>query len=532
MSWSSRKIFQTVKFRVALWYAVLFAFSATISFLLVFIYLRNSMLKQTDHKLANYADRVLYDYLTNNKFKRFDREVPLAKVPPEAMDAIKRRIPELMPLLAFERGGRKLHYYTVIGYADEKLYELRLESGGTVFTRLIQTSDHLPQVRKGFQNMVAEEGSSNLFFRLSTPQGRVVAQSLLPQTFPKDIPPNLFDKYHTISGNPPFRVMTVRLFDGSILEIGRSLYYMQRRLELYSLIFFSTIGAILCLGTLCGWLIARKFIAGVERLNAAAQHIILSGDFSRRVPVENDGVEIDDLVKAFNSMNANTEKLITELQHITDDIAHDLRTPLTRMRGMAEVTVSGPQDLAQYREMACDVAEECTKMVAMINTMLEITRTESNLETISESRLSLNELLEQAYELYQLLAEEKGQIFSLNLPDETVMISADKIKIQRIVANLLDNAIKFTPKGGFITLDLSSGNGMAEIRICDTGCGIPEKDLENIFKRFYRADSSRTLPGNGLGLSLVHAIVEAHHGRITVASSEKGSVFTVYLPLC
>ncbi|MEI3003602.1 MAG: ATP-binding protein [Victivallales bacterium] len=111
------------------------------------------------------------------------------------------------------------------------------------------------------------------------------------------------------------------------------------------------------------------------------------------------------------------------------------------------------------------------------------------------------------------------------------MISADKIKIQRIVANLLDNAIKFTPAGGFITLDLSARDGMAEIRICDTGCGIPEKDLENIFKRFYRADSSRTLPGNG-GLSLVHAIVEAHHGKIHVASSEKGSIFTVCLPLC
>lgn len=532
MSWNNRKIFRTVKFRVALWYALLFALSAAISFLLVFLYLRNSMIRQIDRTLDGYADRVLYTYLTNDKFKRFDREVPLEKVPLEALDAMHRRIPNLRVLLAFERAGRKQHYYTVIGYADGKLYELRRESAGTVFTRLIQTVDHLPLVRKSFQSMVSEEGSSNVFFRLLAPDGRVIAQSPLPQGFPINADTEPLQRFRTIPTSPQFRVITEELFDGNRLEIGRSLYYVQRRLELYSLIFFTTVGSILCLGVLCGWLIARKFIAGVERLNAAAQHIIESGDFGKRVPVGHDGVEIDNLVRAFNSMNANTEKLITELRHITDDIAHDLRTPLTRMRGMAEVTVSGPQELAQYREMACDVAEECSKMVTMINTMLEITRTESNLETISESRIVLNDLLRQAYELYQLLAEEKEQIFSLNLPEEPVTISADKIKIQRSVANLLDNAIKFTPEGGFVTLDLTTADGMAEIRVSDTGCGIPEKDLDSIFKRFYRADSSRTLPGNGLGLSLVQAIVEAHHGKITVESSDKGSVFTIFLPLC
>ena len=532
MSWNNRKIFRTVKFRVALWYALLFALSAAVSFLLVFIYLKNSMLRETDHTLAGYVDRVLYTYLTNDKFKRFDREVSLEKVPAKALEAMRQRIPNLKFLLAFERAGRKQHYYTVIGYADGRLYELRRESSGSVFTRQIQTGDHLPLVRKSFQNMVAEEGSSNLFFRLLTPDGNVIAESPLPETLPLRFYKDPSKRFYTVAGDPPFRLITEQLFDGNVLEIGRSLYYVQRRLELYSLIFITTVSSILCLGIFCGWLIAGKFIAGVERLNAAAQHIIQSGDFSKRVPVGHDGVEIDNLVRAFNSMNANTEKLITELQHITDDIAHDLRTPLTRMRGMAEVTVSGPQELAQYREMACDVAEECTKMVTMINTMLEITRTESNLEIISESRLILNDLLRQAYELYQLLAEEKGQIFSLNLPEEPVTISADKIKIQRIVANLLDNAIKFTPEGGFISLDLATANGMAAIRVSDTGCGIPEKDLDSIFKRFYRADSSRTLPGNGLGLSLVHAIVEAHHGKITVESSEKGSTFTVFLPLC
>ena len=110
MSWNNRGIFRTVKFRVALWYALLFAFSAAVSFLLVFLYLRGSMLRQTDHKLTGYAEKVLYTYLTNDKFKRFDREVPLDHVPDSALDAMKRRMPNLQVLLAFERTGRKQQY--------------------------------------------------------------------------------------------------------------------------------------------------------------------------------------------------------------------------------------------------------------------------------------------------------------------------------------------------------------------------------------------------------------------------------------
>ena len=111
MSWNNRGIFRTVKFRVALWYALLFAFSAAVSFLLVFLYLRGSMLRQTDRKLTGYAEKVLYTYLTNDKFKRFDREVPLDHVPDSALDAMKRRMPNLQVLLAFERTGRKQQYY-------------------------------------------------------------------------------------------------------------------------------------------------------------------------------------------------------------------------------------------------------------------------------------------------------------------------------------------------------------------------------------------------------------------------------------
>ena len=202
------------------------------------------------------------------------------------------------------------------------------------------------------------------------------------------------------------------------------------------------------------------------------------------------------------------------------------------MRGLAEVTAAGAPDIESFREMCGAVAEECDSMMQLINEMLEITRTESSINRLERVEFSLTELIRQAGSLFCELAEDRGIHLVLSLPEgEDVRLCADKVKIQRLVANLLDNALKFTPEGGTVSLSLSKRDSAPVIAVRDSGCGIAPEDAEKIFKRFYRCDASRTLPGNGLGLAMVQAIANAHRARIELESVPgKGSCFTVIFP--
>ena len=243
-------------------------------------------------------------------------------------------------------------------------------------------------------------------------------------------------------------------------------------------------------------------------------------------------MEIDDLVSVFNAMTANTERLLTELRDVTDNVAHDLRTPLTRIRTIAEITISGPQDLANYREAIIDIAEDSSGMIAMINSMLEITRIENNFETLKTADVSLSAQLRQAYDIFSMQAEEKQLEFVLSLPEQEVVIAADKLKLQRVISNLLDNAMKFTPENGRVVLSLAVEPETAVVQISDSGVGISDADKKHIFERFFRADASRTKPGNGLGLSMVHAIVLAHGASIAVSDTPGGgTTFTIRFKL-
>ena len=287
--------------------------------------------------------------------------------------------------------------------------------------------------------------------------------------------------------------------------------------------------ALLAVSLLVGWLLAGKFLAGIRRVSQAAREIA-GGDFSRRVESHGDGSEIEELVEAFNTMNANTERLFEELRTVTDDVAHDLRTPLTRIRGLAEITVSGPQELARYQEMAAVTAEECAGMLQIINTMLEITRMEHAIETLERNRLDWAELLRRAEELYQPSAEDLGIRLEFRLP-EHAWVFADRLKLQRAAANLLDNALKFTPSGGTVTVTLEPEETQWLLRVADTGCGIAPENIEHVFERFFRSDPSRSRPGNGLGLSLVRAIALAHGGSVEVSSElGRGTEFRFRLP--
>jgi signal transduction histidine kinase len=247
--------------------------------------------------------------------------------------------------------------------------------------------------------------------------------------------------------------------------------------------------------------------------------------------VKDRGDEIDQLAMTFNQMLDRIQSLVAEIRQMGDNIAHDLKSPLARIRGLAEITLTTGTSLAEYEGMAASAIEECDRLLDIVNTMLMISKTESGLEKPSREKLDLADLVREACELFETTAEDRGLTLTCNVPERCV-IAVDARMIQRLLSNLLDNAIKYTSAGGRVDVSLSQVEGWgATLTVKDTGIGISAGDLPRIFERFYRGDQSRSKAGTGLGLSLARAIARAHGGDITVESRRhEGSLFAVTLP--
>ena len=232
---------------------------------------------------------------------------------------------------------------------------------------------------------------------------------------------------------------------------------------------------------------------------------------------------------AYRSIRRRHAKAMQELHDLSDDIAHDLRTPLARMHAQAELAAMGE---VSAQELAAGVAEETTSMLELINTMLDLSQTGARIERSPRTDVDLAAIVRQMTEFYASVAEDKRVAFVLDLPEGEIVRSAHKAKLQQLVGNLLDNAVKFTPAGGTVSVTLSKEpeTGLARLAVSDTGIGISEADQPNLFKRFWRSDASRSLPGNGLGLAVVKAIVTSYGGTVTCTSRPGvGTTFVVKL---
>jgi signal transduction histidine kinase len=225
------------------------------------------------------------------------------------------------------------------------------------------------------------------------------------------------------------------------------------------------------------------------------------------------------------------QALVTGIREMSDNIAHDLKSPITRIRGISEVTLTTGASDKEYETMAASTIEECDRLLDMINTMLVISKTEAGVNKLDTRDMDITAIVRDACELFQAPAEDKDLRLVCDAQGN-FSISGDNRLIQRMIANLLDNAIKYTPAGGTVHVSVHpQSNHSVAITIKDTGVGISDRDISRIFERFYRCDPSRSEAGIGLGLSFARAIARAHYGDITVSSSpDKGSTFTVKLP--
>ena len=492
------KIPHTLAFRLTLWYAFIFTVSAGAAFLFFYLLITTVIRDRTDKDLIEQAGK--FSSLLNT----------------DGINAVKR-----VAVVESQAAGERKIFFRLLSVRGETF-----SSSNMSYWRDIEVS------RSAITKLIG--GKRNVMETVVIPaKGQEV------------------------------RILYAVIGAGVVLQLGQSMETYTRFIHSFERIFVVTMAFLVLLAAMIGWFMARKALSGLERVTRTAQQIS-EGELEERVPIKKKEDEIDELALTFNRMLDRIEQLVIGVREMSDNIAHDLKSPITRMRGMAEINLTTEASMEEYRSMAGSTIEECDRLLEMINTMLFISKAEAGVWNISREKVNLFRLIQEACELFQPIAEGRGititgptsqlshvsghdsptapgldvgrgvpQVAGFDPGPSPHEINGDIQLIQRMIANLIDNGIKYNRSGGNVDISLEPLQGDA-VAICikDGGLGISEKDLPHIFKRFYRGDPSRTRSGSGLGLSLAKAIAGAHGGSIRVKSIPgHGTEVFVILPL-
>ncbi len=340
---------------------------------------------------------------------------------------------------------------------------------------------------------------------------------------------NIFSTYE-FEGEHRFAARFYELEEGGRLLIARDiedLLLERRKMQQLGLLTIFLMVAAIAIG-----FYISTYVAGLtNKISQTAHQIMETGDFSQRIPIEGGGDDLSELAKVLNDMLAKTEELVGSVRQVSDNIAHDLRTPLTRLRNRLDDLDDRLINIgdAETSDIVESVIREADHILGTFGALLRIARIESGKKEKEFDLVEMAPLLEDILELYEPVAEEKHINIISRVENHSTWGDADMLF--QVFANLMDNAIKFTPEGSSIELVCRQESSRVVVEVADHGCGIPDKDKKRVFERFYRGEESRHTAGNGLGLSLVQAVMKLHKASIWIKDNNPGTRFFISLQL-
>jgi signal transduction histidine kinase len=400
-------------------------------------------------------------------------------------------------------------------------YALAYEQGGAFALRARLSADSSPDVRSLFVRLLGPDGSTVF---ASVPSDWVdpqVERHLVPDGWGGWSAQEIHSVRIPRDAARDLAVASRLLPDGRLIQVARSgdsravlLAPLRRD--------FAAVGAVaLVLSLTAGTFLAWRATRPLRQVAATARRIIDEDDFSARIPNAAGGGELAVLARQLNTLLDKNSDHVRVLRETLDNLAHDMRTPLTRLRGTAELSLRDGGNPADARSALASCIDETDHVLHLLEVLLDVSAAEAGALALRRERLDMRSLVNRAADLYREVAEQKGIRVDVEVPG-AAELEGDPVRISQALSNLVDNALKYTPEGGRVTIAVATEPGAVTVAVSDSGPGVPQAERDAVWRRLYRGDASRSQRGLGLGLTLVRAVAEAHGGSASVGDAPGG----------